>query len=62
MKTIKAVITPQGEVQIETTGFKGAACEQATADLEKALGTTASKKKKPEYYAGNTAQQKAGAS
>lgn len=62
MKTIKAIITPQGEVQIETTGFKGSACEAATADLEKALGKTTNKTKKPEFYASHTAQQKAGAS
>ena len=62
MKTIKATISPQGEVEIETTGFKGAACELATKELEKALGTTTRKKKSPEYYAATVGQQKAGAS
>lgn len=50
MKTIQVLVSPQGEVQIEATGFKGNACEQATADIEKALGVTGKKIKKPEYY------------
>ena len=62
MKTIQVIITPAGQVQIEALGFKGQACEQATAELEKSLGATTGKKRKPEYFAATTAQQKAGAS
>lgn len=62
MKSIEVIITPAGEVQIEAVGFKGNACEKATAELEAALGTTTAKKKKPEYFAANTNTQKAGAS
>lgn len=39
-QTIKVVIV-NGEVQMETKGFRGKkACHIATADLEKALGQT----------------------
>lgn len=44
-------ITPDGEVQIDAVGFKGTACEKATAEIIKALGFPVSKKKKPEFYA-----------
>lgn len=60
MKTITIDITPTGEVQIETTGFKGKACEQATAEIEKALGVTGKKVKKPEYHQTAVNTQKVG--
>jgi hypothetical protein len=51
MKAITIDIDTEGQVTIEATGFKGSACEKATAEIEKALGTVASRKKKPEYTA-----------
>ncbi|MEI8289556.1 MAG: DUF2997 domain-containing protein [Verrucomicrobiota bacterium] len=60
MKTIIVEINPAGEVAIETTGFKGNACEKATAALEAALGNTASRKKKPEYFATGEVRQTVG--
>src|SRR5262249_3213824 len=51
MKQIIVEITPEGEVQIDAIGFKGTACEKATAEIEKALGLPATRKKKPEYHA-----------
>lgn len=50
MKQIEIVIAADGQVQIEAIGFKGNACEKATAAIEAALGVETSKKKKPEYY------------
>jgi len=38
MKTITITISPEGETTIETKGFTGTACKDATAALEKALG------------------------
>jgi len=38
MKTITITISPEGETTIETKGFVGTACKDATAALEKALG------------------------
>lgn len=62
MKSIEVIIATDGAVAIEAIGFKGRACETATAELEQALGKTKTKLKKPEYHASNLAQQKAGAS
>lgn len=49
-KTIEVIVSAAGEVKIDAVGFKGADCEKATAFLEKALGQTESKQKKPEFY------------
>lgn len=49
-KTITVEINFDGKVAIETTGFKGDACVKATAAIESALGVTASRKKKAEFY------------
>lgn len=57
MRQLIVTVTPEGDVQIEATGFKGNACEKATAELEKAFGLLKSKTKKPEYYVADTAAQ-----
>lgn len=50
MKSIQVLIDETGAVEIEAIGFKGNACEKATAGLEKALGVVRNKKKKPEFH------------
>ena len=50
-RSIQVVVGPTGEVTIEAAGFKGQACEKATAALEAALGVVKGRKKKPDYYA-----------
>lgn len=61
-KTIEIVVSPSGELQIDTVGFKGADCEKTTKFLEAALGVISQKQKKPEYYQRNITnrQQKLG--
>ena len=49
-RTIEIMIAPNGELQIDAVGFKGADCEQATKFLEQALGVVGQKRKKPEYH------------
>lgn len=51
MKTIEVIVQPDGSLKIDAVGFQGADCEKATAFLEKALGITTGKQKKPEYHA-----------
>ena len=55
--TIEIIISPQGQVQIDAVGFKGADCELATRYLEEALGTVGTKQKKPEFHQRHTHQQ-----
>ena len=49
MAQIKVVISPEGDVEIETSGFRGKACLDATAELEEALGTVGQREMKPEF-------------
>ena len=59
-KQIEILIQPNGEIQIEAVGFKGGACEKATAAIEQALGVAGKRQKKPEYYAAAAAGQQQG--
>ena len=53
--SIKVVIDETtGDVVMEGVGFKGKACDKAMAALEKAIGTTAKRTNKPEYFAAET--------
>ena len=51
---IEVVISPQGESRLETKGFAGSSCRQASKFLEQALGATASEQLTAEFYAGQT--------
>lgn len=56
-KVIQVTVTPKGETKIETTGFSGSSCQDATRELEKALGATAGETLTGEYYAAANEQQ-----
>ena len=50
-KTIQFKISPQGEITIETDGFKGESCVEATAAMEEALAMQgADRDLKGEYF------------
>ena len=44
------IVCSGGEVKIETSGFTGKSCEEATAALEKVLGTVTDNTKTAEWY------------
>lgn len=50
MKTIEIIVDKQGQTRLETRGFQGSACKDASRLLEKALGTVASDKPTAEFY------------
>ncbi len=50
MKTIEIIVSPEGQTRLETKGFSGQECQQASRFLEKALGQTAKEQLKPEFY------------
>ncbi len=56
--TIDVIISPTGETKIETHGFAGPACQQATQALEAALGLRQSETLTAEYH--QPAQQQVG--
>lgn len=38
MKTIELIVSPKGEVSIQTKGFAGSSCREASQFIEQALG------------------------
>ena len=50
MKQIQLLITPTGEVRLETQGFTGPACQEASRFLLHALGQTLTEKLTSEYH------------
>ena len=50
MTTIIVEVSPTGETKIETRGFKGKSCKDATRELEKALGAVTSDTATSEAY------------
>jgi len=52
MKQIKAILNPKdGSMTIETIGFDGASCIEATKKLEEQLGVVdETRELKPEFY------------
>jgi hypothetical protein len=50
-QTIEVTVSPQGETRIETRGFTGATCREATRALEAALGLRQSEQLTSEFYA-----------
>lgn len=55
-KTIQITISPKGETKIETSGFSGSSCQDATRALEAALGAKTSETFTGEYYTATNEQ------
>ena len=49
-RSIDVTVRPDGGVTLEALNYAGADCEAATRFLEEALGVTAKRTRKPEYY------------
>ena len=50
MKQIQLLISPSGEVRLESQGFSGPACQEASRFLLQALGQKLSEKLTSEYH------------
>jgi hypothetical protein len=50
MTTIRVLISPKGEVTIDTKGYSGPSCREASKFIEEALGTRTSEKLKAEFH------------
>ena len=57
MKTIEIIFAPNGQSRVETKGFVGGACREASRFLEQAIGQSAQEVMKPEFYQTASAQQ-----
>ncbi len=61
MKTIEVIVSPDGSSRVETNGYSGSDCRQASEFLEQALGSRQSERTKSEFFvqADATEQQQA---
>ena len=50
MKTIEITVDLKGQSRVETKGFAGSDCREASRFLEQALGVPAGERLKSEYY------------
>jgi hypothetical protein len=54
---IEVTVSPTGEVSIQTRGYAGSACRQASQFLEKALGQVEQDQPTAEMYQSETTRQ-----
>jgi Protein of unknown function (DUF2997) len=59
MKTIEIIISPTGQATVQTKGFAGSSCQEASRFLEQALGARVSGERTAEYYQTESARQNA---
>jgi hypothetical protein len=57
VKTIEITVSPNGETKVETKGFTGVECREASRFVEQALGARLSETKTAEFYFGQGADQ-----
>ena len=50
MKTIDILITPDGQSRVETRGFSGSSCREASQFLEQALGRRTNEELTAEFH------------
>ena len=49
-RIIEVVVSPTGEATVQTKGYAGADCLQASKSLEQALGVATADRKTAEFY------------
>jgi Protein of unknown function (DUF2997) len=49
-KIIEIVVSPKGEATVQTKGFSGPECQEASRFIETALGKRTSEQKTAEFY------------
>ena len=50
MKVIEIIVSPQGEARVQTKGFAGAGCQEASRFLEQALGQRTKEQLTAEFH------------
>ena len=56
MKTIEIVVSPKGESRVETKGFSGNSCRDASKFIEQALGQQTNEQLTAGYYAAQSTE------
>jgi hypothetical protein len=57
MKIIEIIVAPTGTTSVQTKGFTGASCRDASHLIEQSLGEKASEQLTAEFYQAQTQQQ-----
>ena len=57
MRIIEVIISPAGETRVETKGFSGTSCRDASRALEQALGSQADEQLTREYFQFTSAKE-----
>lgn len=57
-RIIEVIVSPQGEVTLQTKGYAGSDCLQASKFLEQALGIVTNDQKTTEFYQTEVAQHR----
>jgi len=57
-RIIEVTVSPQGEITVQTRGYAGTGCLQASKFLEQSLGVTLSDKKTAEFYQQEVTEQR----
>ena len=58
-RTIEIVVTPEGKTTVQTLGFTGASCREASRFVEEALGQRVGERLTPEFYQAQTVNEQA---
>ncbi|QDU98785.1 DUF2997 domain-containing protein [Lignipirellula cremea] len=56
-KTIEIIVTPNGQTRVETKGFAGSECRDASRFIESALGQQTDEVLKAEFHQTTSQQQ-----
>ena len=57
MRTIEVIVNAKGETTIQTRGFAGSSCREASDFIERALGQRTAEQLTAEFYQSHTARQ-----
>jgi hypothetical protein len=57
IKTIEITVSPQGITKVQTKGFNGSSCNEASKFLEEALGKRLVEQRTAEFYQPQAAEQ-----
>ena len=57
-KIIRVIVSPKGETRVETKGFAGGECREATRFLEQALGQSIGEQLTAEFYQQQPTEQR----
>jgi len=57
LKTIEITVSPAGQTTVQTKGFTGTSCQDASRALEQALGLRQAEERTAEFYQSEPARQ-----